>query len=181
MSTQTTAGPALSAVAAPRGHRVITSPLGELTLVGEADALAGVYFAQHRGRPGPTALGPRDDTILDEAIAQLGEYFTGVRTRFDLAVRADGSPFDLAVRALLGQIPSGETRSYGQLARQLGDPSLAQEVGAANARNPLCIVVPCHRVVGVDGRLLGYAGGLRRKRALLDHERHLADGNGSLF
>jgi methylated-DNA-[protein]-cysteine S-methyltransferase len=160
---------------------VIPSPLGELTLVAEADALAGVYFPHHRGRPGPPALGPRDDTILDAAAGQLGEYFAGDRTRFDLPVALHGAPFDLAVWELLTEIPAGETRSYGQLARRLGDPALAQEVGAANARNPLCIVVPCHRVVGADGRLVGYAGGLRRKRALLDHERLVTGGPAPLF
>jgi methylated-DNA-[protein]-cysteine S-methyltransferase len=181
MSTLTTAGPAIPSMNGARLHRVIGSPLGELTLVAEADALAGVYFAHHRGRPGPAALGSRDDTILDEAGTQLGEYFAGTRTRFDLRMRLAGSPFDLAVWELLTHIPAGETRSYGQLARQLGDPGLAQEVGAANARNPLCIVVPCHRVIGSDGRLVGYAGGLGRKRALLELERRVADGSGPLF
>jgi methylated-DNA-[protein]-cysteine S-methyltransferase len=181
MSTLTTAGPAIPSMNGTRLHRVIESPLGELTLVAEADALAGVYFTHHRGRPGPAAFGSRDDTILDEAAAQLGEYFAGTRTRFDLVVGLAGAPFDLAVWELLTHIPAGETRSYGQLARQLGDPALAQEVGAANARNPLCIVVPCHRVIGSDGRLVGYAGGLGRKRALLELERRVADGSGPLF
>jgi methylated-DNA-[protein]-cysteine S-methyltransferase len=101
--------------------------------------------------------------------------------RFDLVVGLAGAPSDLAVWELLRHIPAGETRSYGQLARQLGDPALAQEVGAANARNPLCIVVPCHRVIGSDGRLVGYAGGLDRKRALLELERRVADDSGPLF
>jgi methylated-DNA-[protein]-cysteine S-methyltransferase len=181
MSTRTTVGPAIPSTSGTRRHRVIESPLGELTLVAEADALVGVYFARHRGHPGPAALGSRDDTVLDEAAAQLGEYFAGTRTRFDLETGLAGSPFDLAVWELLTHIPAGETRNYGRLARQLGDPALAQEVGAANARNPLCIVVPCHRVIGSDGRLVGYAGGLGRKRALLEHERRVADGRGSLF
>src|SRR5437763_1287285 len=181
MSAPTPAVPAVPSAYAARRHRVITSPLGELTLVAEAQALVGVYFAAHRRRPGPAALGPRDDGILIAAATQLGEYFAGTRTRFDLDVRLDGSPFDLAVWGLLTQIPAGETRSYGRLARRLGDPALAQEVGAANARNPLCIVVPCHRVVGSDGRLVGYAGGLRRKRALLDHERRMVGGIAPLF
>ena len=89
---------------------------------------------------------------------------------FDLALRPAGSPFERAVWELLGQIPYGETRSYGQLARQLGDPGLAQAIGAANGRNPLAIVVPCHRVIGADGSLVGYGGGLARKRFLLDLE-----------
>jgi methylated-DNA-[protein]-cysteine S-methyltransferase len=181
MSTLTTAGSAIPSVTGTRGHRVIASPLGELTLVAEAGALTGVYFVHHRGRPGPAALGPRDDRILDEAATQLGEYFAGTRTRFDVEMRLAGSPFELAVWELLTRIPAGETRSYGHLARQLGDPALAQEVGAANARNPLCIVVPCHRVIGSDGRLVGYAGGLGRKRALLELERRVADGSGVLF
>jgi methylated-DNA-[protein]-cysteine S-methyltransferase len=181
MSTLTTGRPATLPFSGTRRHRVIASPLGELTLVAEREALVGVYFAHHRGRPGPAALGARDDTILDAVASQLGEYFAGVRTRFDLPVRLDGTPFELAVWKLLTDIPAGETRSYGQLARQLGDPALAQEVGAANARNPLCIVVPCHRVIGSDGSLVGYAGGLRRKRALLDHERRVADGMTPLF
>jgi methylated-DNA-[protein]-cysteine S-methyltransferase len=177
MSTPTTSVPRNST----RRHRVIPSPLGELTLVAEDDALAGVYFAHHRGRPHPAALGPRDDTVLDAAAGQLGEYFAGDRTRFDLPVALRGAPFDLAVWDLLTQIPAGETRSYGQLARRLGDLALAQEVGAANARNPLCIVVPCHRVIGAGGQLVGYVGGLRRKRALLDHERRVAEGLRPLF
>jgi methylated-DNA-[protein]-cysteine S-methyltransferase len=176
-----TTDPSLGSNSATRRHRVIGSPLGELTLVAEHDVLAGVYFAHHRGRPGPAVLGTRDDTVLDEATLQLCEYFAGVRTRFDLVTRADGSPFDVSVWELLTRIPAGETRSYGELAHRLGDRALAQEVGAANARNPLCIVVPCHRVVGADGRLVGYAGGLRRKRALLDHERRVADGLAPLF
>jgi methylated-DNA-[protein]-cysteine S-methyltransferase len=181
MSTLTTTGPAIPSVSGARRHRMIESPLGELTLVAEADALVGVYFTRHRGRPGPAALGSRDDRILDEAATQLGEYFAGTRTRFDLVVRLTGSSFDLAVWELLTHIPAGETRSYGQLARRLGDPALAQEVGAANSRNPLCIVVPCHRVIGSDGRLVGYAGGLGRKRALLELERRVADGGERLF
>jgi methylated-DNA-[protein]-cysteine S-methyltransferase len=181
MDTLTTAGPTLPSMNGTRRHRVIESPLGKLTVVAEADALAGVYFAHHRGRPGPAAFGSRDDTILDEAAIQLGEYFAGTRTQFDLKMRLAGSPFELAVWELLTHIPTGDTRTYGQLARQLGDPALAREVGAANARNPLCIVVPCHRVIGSDGRLVGYAGGLGRKRALLELERRIADGSGPLF
>jgi methylated-DNA-[protein]-cysteine S-methyltransferase len=181
MNTLTTGRPAPLPLSGTRRHRVIASPLGELTLVAEREVLAGVYYAHHRGRPGPAALGARDDTILDEAATQFDEYFAGVRTRFDLPVRLDGTPFELAVWELLTGIPAGETRSYGHLARQMGDPALAQEVGAANALNPLCIVVPCHRVIGSDGRLVGYAGGLRRKRILLDHERRVADGMTPLF
>jgi methylated-DNA-[protein]-cysteine S-methyltransferase len=103
-------------------------------------------------------------------VRQLGEYFAGQRRAFELDLDLHGDEFDKRVWALVAAIPYGQTRSYGQLARELGDPGLAQQVGVANARNRLCIVVPCHRVVGADGRLTGYAGGLARKRALLELE-----------
>jgi methylated-DNA-[protein]-cysteine S-methyltransferase len=144
------------------------SPIGRLTLVAEEGALIGVYFEGHRRRP---ALGERADSGFDEVMSQLGEYFAGTRTGFDLALRPAGDDFQQQVWDLVGRIPYGETRSYGQLAWELGDPALAQAVGAANARNPLCVVVPCHRVVGADGGLVGYAGGLERKAFLLDLER----------
>ena len=120
-------------------HTTMDSPLGELTLVGNAGALAGVYFA-------------------------------GQRNAFELDLDLHGDAFDRQVWALVAAIPYGQTRTYGQLARELGDPALAQKVGVSNARNRLCIVVPCHRVVGADGKLTGYAGGLERKRALLELE-----------
>jgi methylated-DNA-[protein]-cysteine S-methyltransferase len=101
---------------------------------------------------------------------QLGEYFAGERTGFELALDPPGDAFDRRVWELVAGIPYGRTRTYGELARDLGDPALAQAVGAANGRNPLCVVVPCHRVIGADGGLTGYAGGLPRKRFLLDLE-----------
>jgi methylated-DNA-[protein]-cysteine S-methyltransferase len=148
-------------------HTVVDSPLGELTVVGEDGVVTGLYFAQHRRRPDRATFGPRDDAMFAEVARQLGEYFAGERTGFDVPLAAEGDDFDQRVWALLRTIPYGETRSYGELARQLGDPKLAQEVGAANGRNPLCVLVPCHRVVGADGSLTGYAGGLDRKRFLL--------------
>ena len=151
-------------------HTVIGSPVGELTLVGTDDALTGVYFDGHRRRPGQETFGPRVQGGFEETTRQLGEYFAGERTAFDLPLAPEGDEFHRRVWDLLARIPYGETRSYGDLARELGDPSLAQAVGAANGRNPLCVVVPCHRVVGADGSLVGYAGGLDRKRFLLDLE-----------
>ena len=153
-----------------RTHTAIDSPLGELTLVGHGGVLAGVYFAEHTRRPDPTTFGSRDDTGFDAAARQLDEYFRGERTGFDLPLGPQGNPFELRVWGLLRRIPYGRTCTYGQLAAVLGNPALAREVGAANARNPLSVVVPCHRVVGADGRLVGYAGGLERKRALLKLE-----------
>ncbi len=151
-------------------HTVTDSPIGELTLVACGGALTGVYFPKHTRLPQPAAFGQRVDTGFEAAVDQLGEYFRGERTQFDLPLAPCGSDFQLRVWSLLRDIPYGETRSYGQLAKELGNPSLAREVGGANARNPLSIVVPCHRVVGADGRLVGYAGGLDRKQFLLDLE-----------
>jgi methylated-DNA-[protein]-cysteine S-methyltransferase len=151
-------------------HTVMDSPLGELTLVGNDGLLAGVYFEGQRNRPRPGRLGRWAPAEFAEPVRQLGEYFAGERTAFELDLDLRGDAFDRQVWALVAAIPYGQTRSYGQLARELGDPGLAQKVGVSNARNRLCIVVPCHRVVGADGTLTGYAGGLARKRALLELE-----------
>jgi methylated-DNA-[protein]-cysteine S-methyltransferase len=161
-------------------HAVMDSPLGELTLVGNDGALAGLYFAGQRNRPRPSRLGRPDPAGLAEPVRQLGEYFAGERTAFELDLDLHGNGFDRQVWAMVAAIGYGQTRSYGQLARELGGPGLAQEVGASNARNRLCIVVPCHRVVGADGKLTGYAGGLARKRALLELEA-AAEPAGRLF
>ena len=156
-------------------HTVIDSPIGELTLVADGEALVGVYFRHHWYRPDASTFGPRDDRAFgspfDAAARQLGEYFAGRRTTFDLPARADGDDFQRAVWERIAAIPYGATTTYGDIARELGDPSLARDVGAAVGRNPLSIVLACHRVVGKDGKLTGYAGGLRRKRFLLDLER----------
>jgi len=157
-----------------RTHTVIDSPIGELTLVVDGDALVGLYLDKHKRRPRLEALGRREDGCAPAAVTQLGEYFAGTRMTFDLPLRTDGAAFQQRVWATLADIPYGQTRSYGQVARELGDPALAQAVGAANALNPVSIVLPCHRVVGADGALVGYAGGLERKRFLLDHEQSTA-------
>lgn len=155
-------------------HTVVPSPVGPLTVVAEGGALTGVYFEGHLRGPSAAALGPCDEDGVGPELAaarrQLDEYFAGGRTAFDLPLAPRGEPFRQRVWALLRQIPYGETRSYGQLARELGDPALAQAVGSANGRNPLSVIVPCHRVVGADGSLTGYAGGLERKRFLLELE-----------
>lgn len=151
-------------------HAVFDSPIGPLTLVAHDGVLSGVYFPAHSRLPDPETFGVLVQTGFDAATEQLEEYFRGERTKFELSIAPRGSAFQLSVWNLLRQIPYGETRSYGQLARELGNVSLAREVGGANARNPLSVIVPCHRVVGADGRLVGYAGGLERKRFLLDLE-----------
>jgi methylated-DNA-[protein]-cysteine S-methyltransferase len=151
-------------------HTVIASPVGELTLVAESGALAGLYFAHHWYRPDPATFGVRDDGGFAAATRQLGEYFAGRRTGFDLPLRAGGDEFQRAVWTRVARVPYGGTTTYGDIARDLGDPALARDVGAAVGRNPLSVLVPCHRVVGKGGALTGYAGGLRRKRFLLDLE-----------
>lgn len=165
-------------------HTMLDSPLGELTVVADGDALTGLYFPGHVRGPDPATFGPREDTAFAETVfqetlfqeteRQLAEYFSGERTAFDLPLAPRGGAFELRVWELLREIPYGETRSYGDLARELGDPSLAQAVGSANGRNPISVIVPCHRVVGADGSLTGYAGGLDRKRYLLDLEAPVA-------
>lgn len=151
-------------------HTRIDSPLGGITVVAREGALVGAYFDDHRRKPDRATFGRRVDTGFEETTRQLDEYFAGERTRFDLTVAPRGDAFQLRVWQLLTEIPYGETRTYGDLARELGDSGLAQAVGAANGRNPLSVIVPCHRVVGADGSLTGYAGGLERKRMLLELE-----------
>jgi methylated-DNA-[protein]-cysteine S-methyltransferase len=154
-----------------RTHTVVGSPLGDLVVVAEDGAVTGLYFAQrHRGSPPRDELGERDDSCFLEVRQQLKEYFAGERRAFELPLRPCGDDFQLRVWRLVGAIPYGSTRSYGELAADLGDRSLAQAVGAAVGANPLCLLVACHRVVGADGRLTGYAGGLDRKRFLLELE-----------
>lgn len=162
-------------------HAVIASPIGPLTLVGDGEALAGLYFDGHLRTPRLTDLGTRDDDGFETAEQQLGEYFAGTRREFDLELAPRGSAFEKQVWALLTKIPYGETRTYGQLAAELGDPGAAQAVGNANGWNPISVIVPCHRVVGTSGGLTGYAGGLTRKRFLLSLEEPPADEVGRLF
>jgi len=150
-------------------ERVMQSELGPLTLVSDGEALVGVYFDGHR--PPPKHRGEAGDcAILDLAEAQLRQWLAGERRSFDLPLRRTGTDFQRAVWAQLDGIGFGERRGYGELARAIGRPKAARAVGAAVGRNPLSIVVPCHRVVGTSGRLTGFAGGVDRKRWLLEHE-----------
>ena len=150
---------------------MIPSPVGELVLVGDEAGLRGLYLPDHRHAPPVDPAWRRDPGPFAEAREQLDAYFAGERTTFDLRLRAVGTPFQREVWAALEGIPYGETRGYGELAAQLGRPGAARAVGLANGRNPISIVVPCHRVVGAGGALTGYGGGLAAKRALLDLER----------
>jgi methylated-DNA-[protein]-cysteine S-methyltransferase len=154
-------------IARMRIHTLTPSPVGDLTLVAEDGALVGLHMDSQKHAPDAERLGERQDEWFTAVVAQLGEYFTGERRDFDLPLAPRGDAWQHRVWALLREIPYGETRSYGDLARALGNVNLSQAVGAANGRNPIGIIVPCHRVIGADGSLVGYAGGLDRKRFLL--------------
>lgn len=153
-----------------RTYTVMDSPVGPLTLVADDGVLSGLYMRDQRHRPADETFGVPDDTAFGEALAQLRAYFAGERTEFDLPVAPNGTPFQQQVWAALCEIPYGTTTTYGELADRIGKPSAARAVGLANGRNPISIIVPCHRVVGSGGDLTGYGGGLERKRYLLDHE-----------
>lgn len=144
----------------------IASPVGELHLFARGDALTGVYA----GIQTPPEARAGKARILERAAEQLAEYFAGERTTFDLPLAPEGTEFQQKVWMLLRAIPFGETRTYGQLATKLKQPTASRAVGAANGRNPLGIIVPCHRVIGASGDLTGYAGGLPMKKWLLAHE-----------
>jgi methylated-DNA-[protein]-cysteine S-methyltransferase len=153
-------------------YSTVDSPIGELLLLGDGHALHGLWMRCGRAalaRPGWT----RVDGPFEDARGQLAEYFAGRRLAFDLPLAMAGTPFQVRVWRALLEIPYGETTSYGELARQVqpgGGWQAARAVGAANGRNPIAVVVPCHRVIGANGSLTGYGGGLERKRFLLDLE-----------
>jgi methylated-DNA-[protein]-cysteine S-methyltransferase len=148
----------------------IDSPIGELLLVGDGDALHRLHMQHGRHPIAPAPHWRRAREPFAGVSAQLGEYFAGERTAFDVALALHGSPFERRVWRALQEIPYGATTSYGELARRIGHPTAARAVGLANGRNPVAVIVPCHRVIGADGTLTGYGGGLERKRLLLDLE-----------
>ncbi|MEU3183514.1 methylated-DNA--[protein]-cysteine S-methyltransferase [Streptomyces sp. NPDC006923] len=153
-----------------RQHTVIDSPYGPLTLVATDGVLSGLYMVDQRHRPGQETFGDPDSRPFGEVRGQLGAYFEGELSEFDLPLRLDGTPFQRAVWEQLREIPYGETRSYGELALALGKPGASRAVGLANGKNPIGIIVPCHRVIGSTGGLTGYGGGLDRKQRLLVFE-----------
>lgn len=154
------------------------SPIGPLLMMSDGRSLIGLHTETDKHRPQARPEWIRDDSAepFAEVAAQLDDYFAGLRTGFDLPLAPQGTQFQITVwRALLG-IPFGETISYAELARRVGNPKASRAVGHANARNPISIIVPCHRVIGADNSLTGYAGGLERKRALLAHEAQVREG-----
>jgi len=162
-------------------HTTITSRLGDLTVVARDGVVTGLYFPHHWYLPDRASFGERNDTGFHDVRERLAGYLAGDRRRFDVPVCARGDEFQQRVWDLIRQIPYGETVTYGELARDLGDGTTAQQAGAAVGRNPVCILIPCHRVVGTGGKLTGYAGGLKRKRFLLDLERGVARPPSRLF
>lgn len=174
----------MSSLAEPLRHLVVGSPVGELTLVAAGGALAAVYLPASSQHPLPEQLGEPStgaDPLLERAAGQLAGYFTGTLRDFDLPLAPQGTDFQQRVWSALSRIPFGETRSYLDLALELGDAKLTRAVGTANGRNPLSIIVPCHRVIGSDGSLTGYAGGLPAKLFLLRLEGSAPEQEPTLF
>lgn len=156
----------------------VDSPFGQLTLVADAHGLAAILWPEDKGR---VALGPLmpqpGHPVLRQAAAQLAEYFAGTRTAFTVPLSFHGTPFQRKVWQALLTIPYGETRTYAEIARQVGSPDASRAVGAANGKNPISIIAPCHRVVGTGGKLTGFAGGMAAKAHLLN----LEQGTPTLF
>jgi methylated-DNA-[protein]-cysteine S-methyltransferase len=150
------------------------SPIGPLTLTAVDGVLTGVHMHEARHSPEVSPEWERDDAAFKDVVAQLDAYFAGEQRQFDVPMALEGTEFQRRVWAGLCEIPYGETISYGELARRVGNPKASRAVGLANGRNPVAIIVPCHRVIGADGSLTGYGGGLDRKVWLLEHERKVA-------
>jgi methylated-DNA-[protein]-cysteine S-methyltransferase len=161
-------------------YRTVDSPIGPLALAGRDRALTNLRMLNQTYEPDRSDW-VRDDRAFPDAVDQLEEYFAGRRTDFDLELNLVGSEFQRRVWQALLTIPYGETRSYGEIAEQIGAAGAARAVGLANGHNPIAIIVPCHRVIGANGSLTGYGGGLHRKRSLLEMEKIVKSGNLTLF
>jgi methylated-DNA-[protein]-cysteine S-methyltransferase len=153
-------------------YRTIESPVGPLTLAGNGRRLMHLWMVDQTHEPSSGGW-ERDDKAFSDAVDQLDAYFAGERREFDLELDLVGTNFQRRVWEALLTIPYGETRSYGDIAEQIGSPGAVRAVGLANGRNPIGIIVPCHRVIGANGGLTGYGGGLERKRILLELERSM--------
>jgi len=166
-----------------RTHTMIDSPIGVLTLVNDDDVLCGLHMEYRQHPPAPSTFGEQTHVGFEQITEELGEYFAGERSEFTVPLAPHGTEFQRRVWDALLTIPYGKTRSYGEIARQIGEPGweAARAVGAANGRNPISIVVPCHRVIGADGSLVGYGGGLDRKKFLLALENPARVVQESLF
>lgn len=162
-------------------YRTIDSPIGPLTLAGDGTALMHLRMADQTHEPDRRAWIAGPPEVFGAAVEQLTAYFAGELTEFDLALDLGGTEFQRRVWGALRDIPYGQTRSYGQIAAEIGSPGAARAVGMANGRNPIAIIVPCHRVIGSTGALTGYGGGVERKTKLLELERKFASNSATLF
>ena len=159
---------------------VTESPIGELTILASDEAVVAIHFGDDRMNVTSVAaidIPPGEHPVLEETVRQLDEYFAGDRLEFDLPLEPTGTPFQREAWTALTTIPYGETISYGEQARRLGDRNKSRAVGAANGKNPIPIVVPCHRVIGANGHLTGFGGGIGVKAWLLDHELRVRAGS----
>jgi methylated-DNA-[protein]-cysteine S-methyltransferase len=156
----------------------LESPVGVLLLRGDGEVLTGLFMDEQRHRPALPESCERNDRAFRAVREQLNAYFAGKLQKFEIALAGEGSPFQRTVWKALCKIPFGETESYGGLARRIGNANASRAVGLANGRNPIGIIVPCHRVVGANGSLTGYGGGLERKQWLLEHERRYTARSG---
>ncbi len=159
-------------------YHSIPSPIGRLLLTATASGISGVFMENHHGGPQPQPDWIRDPTCLSDVSRQLESYFASTLREFDVPLDLHGTPFQVEVWTALLAIPFGATASYRDLAQAIGRPKAVRAVGAANGRNPVSIIVPCHRVIGANGTLTGYGGGLPRKQFLLDLERSAAGDSG---
>jgi methylated-DNA-[protein]-cysteine S-methyltransferase len=160
---------------------VIDSPLGPITVQGEGEFVTGLYLPDHKGWLGPDSSWKQAGASFAAVHKQLAEYFSGARQTFDVPLKLAGTSFQRRVWQELVRIPYGSTITYSELARRVGNPSASRAVGHANGRNPISIIVPCHRVVGTSGKMTGYAGGINKKRWLLEWESRTASQRRSLF
>ena len=159
-----------STIASTLQYTTLESPIGELLLLGDGEDLHGLYMQEGRRPVSVSSSWERSDPAFADVGEQLEQYFAGERTSFDVGLSMRGAEFERRVWRALREIPYGETVSYGEIARRVGSPQAARAVGLANGRNPIAVIVPCHRVIGADGGLTGYGGGLERKRLLLELE-----------
>lgn len=155
----------------PIYYSYVDSPLGRMFVKGDGQFVTGLYMPQHKGWHGPDAAWQESAAPFAAVREQLGEYFAGERQAFDVPLKLAGTPFQQRVWQELVRIPFGTTITYAQLAQRIGKPTASRAVGHANSRNPISILVPCHRVIGADGKLTGYAGGVDKKQWLLAWER----------
>jgi methylated-DNA-[protein]-cysteine S-methyltransferase len=162
-------------------YTYMESPVGRLLLAGDEEGLRLIGFAEGKNQPKPESDWRYHTEPLQKVVGQLSDYFAGNRRRFDLPLQLRGTPFQRVVWRALQDIPYGQTISYGELARRIGNPKGSRAVGLANGSNPIAIVVPCHRVIGSNGKLTGYGGGLCHKETLLELERKHGAAQAALY